>query len=100
MWSLRRRSKTQPETDRRRRVILVRHDGDLIVTDAYTTQAGWIARWIDSDSAWSLLRPSGRVEGTSTVVGWLPYSGWPEIVADSAKTNDWQAFKDLHKNST
>lgn len=61
---------------RKRTVMLYMFDHDIKIVRAYKTQAGWIARWIGNDDAWSLLLPEGKTEGCTLVKRWLPHSGW------------------------
>lgn len=75
--SLERMVRRQPSS---RKVWLEMHDGKLVVADATLTDAGWVARWINSKDTWSLLLPDGKVRGTSLVIAWLPHTGWNEDV--------------------
>ena len=70
MWPFKKR-------EPRRYVMLVLHDGDIRITEAFPTQSGWIVRWINSEIAWSILKDDGSTIGTSIVRSWFKHSGWP-----------------------
>ena len=63
------------------KVLLVMYNGELKICSARKTQSGYLARWIDSDNQWSLLKPDGTVEGTTLVKGWKPYSNCEMILS-------------------
>lgn len=57
-------------------VFLIMYDGKMVIAEAHKTDSGWVARWINNSSEWSLLLPDGKVEGTALVIGWKPYKNW------------------------
>ena len=70
MWPFKKR-------EPRRYVMLVLYDRDILITEAFPTQSGWLARWINNEKAWSILKEDGSTEGTSIVKSWFKHSGWP-----------------------
>lgn len=81
MWPF---EKQQPS----RTVMLVMHDGDIRIRQAFHTQSGWISRWANGDGCWSILNPDGTTTGTSLVRRWYKHSGWPEEEAKKEASDD------------
>ena len=58
-----------------RTVLLTDGDGEITISKAFHTQAGWYAKRFSKTVK---LLPDGKTSGVSYVNTWLPHGGWPE----------------------